>query len=149
MVAWIRGHGILPGSVLSRQVRTGGGDLLGDTQPPTLHACGGIECLSTCITDFYIEYVAFYYGTLTLCGKCCGTYVCIPDLVTKIDNDGMGPCTRVYTIGCAWASATFPYHHRVISAPIPEASVMALLFWIAEAPEWEGWTPESLPGRGR
>jgi hypothetical protein len=46
---------------------------------PTLDACGGIDCLSTCITDFYIEYVALYYGTLTLYGKCYGTYVCIPD----------------------------------------------------------------------
>jgi hypothetical protein len=46
---------------------------------PTLNACGGIDCLSTYVTDFYTEYVAFYYGTLTLCGKCYGVHVCIPD----------------------------------------------------------------------
>jgi hypothetical protein len=61
------------------QVRKGGGALLGDTQPPTLDAYGGIDCLSACIIDFYIESVAIYYGTLTLCRKCYGTYVCILD----------------------------------------------------------------------
>jgi hypothetical protein len=57
----------------------GSNALLVDTQPPALDACGGIDYLSTCITDFYIDYVVFYYGTLTLCGKCYGVYVCIPD----------------------------------------------------------------------
>jgi hypothetical protein len=78
-VALIRGQGLLLGSVLSRRVRMGGGALLRDMKPPALDACGGIDCLSTYVTNFYIEYVVFYYGILTLCGKCYGTYVCIPD----------------------------------------------------------------------
>jgi hypothetical protein len=59
----------MPGSVLSRRVRVVGGNLLGDTQPPALDACGGIDCPSTYIIDFYIEHVAFYHGPLTLCGS--------------------------------------------------------------------------------
>jgi hypothetical protein len=50
-------------------MRVVGGSLLGDTQPLDLDACGGMDCLSTCIIDFYIEHVAFYHGLLTLCGE--------------------------------------------------------------------------------
>jgi hypothetical protein len=36
-----------------------------------------------------------------------------------------------------------------MSAPVPEAVVLAMLIWRMEAPEWDGWTPRSLPGRGK
>jgi hypothetical protein len=67
-------------------VRVVGGILLGDTQPPALDTCGDINCLSTCIIDFYIEHVAFYHGLLTLCGECYGAYMCILDRVITTDR---------------------------------------------------------------
>jgi hypothetical protein len=48
--------------------------LLGDTPPLALDACGGIDCLRTCIIDFCIECVAFYHGMPTLCGERYGVY---------------------------------------------------------------------------
>jgi hypothetical protein len=36
-----------------------------------------------------------------------------------------------------------------MSAPAPEAVVLAMLIRRMEAPEWDGWTPGSLPGRGK
>jgi hypothetical protein len=74
-------------------VRVVGGTLLEDTQPSALDHCGGIEYLSTCNIDFYIEHVAFYHGPLTLCGECYGACMCIPDRVITTDSDGMGPYT--------------------------------------------------------
>jgi hypothetical protein len=47
------GQGFLAGDVLSHREGLGGGTLLGDTQPMTLDACGGVDCLDTCIIDFY------------------------------------------------------------------------------------------------
>jgi hypothetical protein len=85
----------------------GGGG--GVPQPRTLDACESIDCLSTCITDFYIEYATFYHGTFTLCRGCYSAYMCIPNQVTIMDSDGMGPCTRVYTVGRTWASTTVPH----------------------------------------
>jgi hypothetical protein len=38
----MRGHGFLPGVVLSHHVAKGSGALLGDTQPPSLDICGGV-----------------------------------------------------------------------------------------------------------
>jgi hypothetical protein len=73
----MRGQGFLQGSTLSRRKRVGGGAMLGDTQPSALDACGGVDCLSTCITNFYIERVAFYHGMFTLRWKCYGAYVWI------------------------------------------------------------------------
>jgi hypothetical protein len=35
----MRGHGFLPGTVLSRHVAVGGGALLGDAKPPGLDNC--------------------------------------------------------------------------------------------------------------
>jgi hypothetical protein len=62
-----RGQDFLPGIVLSRRAGLGGDTLLGDTQPSTLDACGGVDCLDTCIIDFYIERMAFSrYAYLTL-----------------------------------------------------------------------------------
>jgi hypothetical protein len=81
----------------------------GGTQPPTLDACESINCLSSCITDFYIEYAAFYHGMFTLCGGCYDAYMCIPDPDTITDSDGIGPYTRVYAARCAWASAVVPH----------------------------------------
>jgi hypothetical protein len=52
-----------------------------------------VKVLTTCITNFYIEYVAFYHGMFTLCGRgggCYSAYMCIPDRVTITDSDGMG-----------------------------------------------------------
>jgi hypothetical protein len=66
-----------------------------------------------------------------------------------MNSDEMGPCTRVYAVGCVWASTTVPYCRQVMSAPIPEAVVLAMLIRIAEAPEWDGWKLRSLPGLGR
>jgi hypothetical protein len=43
-----------------------------------------------------------------------------------MDSDGIGPCTRVYAVGCEWASAAVPYRCRVMSAPVPEAVVLAI-----------------------
>jgi hypothetical protein len=70
-------QGVLPDSVLSHCVIVVGGTLLGDTQPQASDGCGGIDCLSTYITDFYIEHVAFYHTPLTLCGECYGACMCI------------------------------------------------------------------------
>jgi hypothetical protein len=106
----IRGQGTLPGSILSRHMRMVGDALLGHTQPPTLDACESIDCLSTCITDIYVEYVAFHHVMCTICGWCYGTYMSIPNRVTIRDSDGMGPCTRLYGVGCAWASIVVPHH---------------------------------------
>jgi hypothetical protein len=111
VVIQIRGQGALPGSILSHRVRMVGDALLGGTQPLTLDPFETIDCLSTCITDFYIEYVAFYHGTFTLCEGCYGAYMCIPDRVTITDSDGMCPCTRVYDVGCTWVSMIVPHHH--------------------------------------
>jgi hypothetical protein len=36
-----------------------------------------------------------------------------------------------------------------MSAPTPDAIVLAMLMWLTEAPEWDGWMPGSLLGRGK
>jgi hypothetical protein len=54
-----RGQSFLPGTVLPRRALVGGGALRGDTQPPVLDACGGVDCLGICIIDFYIEHMDF------------------------------------------------------------------------------------------
>jgi hypothetical protein len=59
MVVQIMGQGAIAGSVLSCHVRMVGDALLGGTQPLTLDICESIDYLSTCITNFYIEYAAF------------------------------------------------------------------------------------------
>jgi hypothetical protein len=87
------GHGFLPGAVLSHRAGLDGGALLGYTQPPALNACGGADCLDTCIIDFYTELMAFYQGMLTSCWNYYGAYACTLDRVTITDNDGMGPRT--------------------------------------------------------
>jgi hypothetical protein len=61
----------------------------------------------------------------------------------------MGPCTRVYVVGCMWASVVVPYPGQVMSAPVPEATVLAMLICRVKALEWDGWTPRSLPGQGK
>jgi hypothetical protein len=108
------------------------------TQPPTLVARESIDCLSTCITNFNKEYAAFYHGMFTLCEGCYGAYMCIPDQVTITGSGGMSLYTRVYAIGCAWAPAAVPHHRQVMSAPAPEAAVLAKLIQRMEAPEWAG-----------
>jgi hypothetical protein len=148
-VVQIRGHGALLGSVLSHHVRMVSDALLEGTQPPTLDACESIDCLTTCITDFYIEYVTFYLGMVTLCRGCYDAYKYIPDGVTITDSDGMGPCIQVYAAGCTWVFATMPHHRQVMSAPTPEATVLAMLIRRMEALEWDGWMPGSLLGRGK
>jgi hypothetical protein len=60
VVVKIREQGALPGSILSQSVRMVGDAVLGGAQPPTLDACESADCLSTCITDFYIEYWNVY-----------------------------------------------------------------------------------------
>jgi hypothetical protein len=99
----------------------------GGMQPPTLDACESIDCPSTCITNFYTEYAAFHHGTFTLCRGCYDAYMCIPDQVTITDNDGTCPYTRVYAVGCAWASTAMPHRRQVMSAPALEAAVLAML----------------------
>jgi hypothetical protein len=37
----------------------GGGALLGDVKPPGLDICGGVDCLGTCVIEFYMECIAF------------------------------------------------------------------------------------------
>jgi hypothetical protein len=119
--------GALPVSVLSCRLRVVGGTLIGDTQPPALDACEGIDCLSTYIIDFYIEYAVFYHGLLTLCGECYGACMCLHDRVITMDSDETGHYTRVYATGCPWASAAVTYHQQVMSAPTPEAAVLPML----------------------
>jgi hypothetical protein len=63
------------------------------TQPPTSDACESVDCLSTCIIDFYMEYVAFYREMFTLSRGCYGTYMCIPDQIAIMDSDGTCPNT--------------------------------------------------------
>jgi hypothetical protein len=63
------------------------------TQPLALDACGGVDCLDTCIVDFYKECMAFYQGVLTLRSNYYGTYACIPSRVIITDSDGTGPHT--------------------------------------------------------
>jgi hypothetical protein len=67
-VVRMRRHGALPGSVLSCHMRMVGDALLRGMQHTTLDACDSIDYLNTCITDFYIECVAFHHGMFTLCG---------------------------------------------------------------------------------
>jgi hypothetical protein len=86
---------------------------------------------------------------LTYAGGCYDVYMCIPDRVTIMDSDGTGPCTRVYVVGCKWALTVIPYHHWVMSAPVPEATALAMLIWKMEAPEWDRWMLGSLPGRSK
>jgi hypothetical protein len=50
----------------------------------------------------------------------------------------MGPCTRVYAVECAWASTTMPSRRRIMSAPVPEAVVLAMLIRRAKTLEWDG-----------
>jgi hypothetical protein len=38
-----------------------------------LDACGCVDCLDTCIIDFYTERMTFYMGMLTLRWNYCGT----------------------------------------------------------------------------
>jgi hypothetical protein len=45
-------------------------------QPPTFDACEHIDCVSTYITHFYIEYVVFYHGMFTL-GRGVTARICI------------------------------------------------------------------------
>jgi hypothetical protein len=126
-----------------------GGTLLRDTQPPALDACGGIDCPSTCFVDFYIDHVAFIHGPHTLCRECYGACMCIFDRVITTDDDGMGPCTRVYAVGCTWTSVAVPYHCQAMSAPIPNAAVLSMLIWRVKDHEWDGWMRGSLLGQGK
>jgi hypothetical protein len=107
-VIQMRGQGVLPGVILSRLAGLGGDALLGDTQPPALDTCGGVDCLDTCIIDFDTEHIDFYQGLHTSCWNYYGAYTCIPDRVTIIDSDGTGPRTRVYAIRRAWAHVDMP-----------------------------------------
>jgi hypothetical protein len=52
-----------------------------------------------------------------------------------MNSDAMGPCTRVYVVGCTWASVAVPYRHQVMSAPIPKAVKLAMLIQRMKAPE--------------
>jgi hypothetical protein len=36
-----------------------GGVLQGDAKPPSLDICGGVDRLSICVIEFYIECIAF------------------------------------------------------------------------------------------
>jgi hypothetical protein len=87
-VTQMRGQGFLPGSVLSHGARVGGGALLGGYACPGLGCLWNVDCLGTCITNFYMECVAFYHMILTLWWNCYGVYVCIPGRVTTTDSDG-------------------------------------------------------------
>jgi hypothetical protein len=67
-----RGQSFLLGDVLSRRAVAGGGTLQRDMQPLVLDACGGVDCLGTCIINFYIERMDFtrvclpYVGIITV-----------------------------------------------------------------------------------
>jgi hypothetical protein len=72
------------------------GALLGGTQPPALEAYEGIDCVSTCIPNFYIEHMSFFHGTFTLCGEGHDMCMCIPDRVTNMGACGLlRPCLIV------------------------------------------------------
>jgi hypothetical protein len=93
--------GFLPGAALCHRTRVGSGALLGDTQPAALDTCGGVDCLVTCIIDFYIERMTFYQGMFTLRWNCYGAYAHIPGRATITDSDGKGSCTHGYVVRCA------------------------------------------------
>jgi hypothetical protein len=62
-----RGQSFLSCAVLSCHAVVDNGALQGDTQPPVLDSCGGVECLGTCIIDFYIKHMFLLgYVCLTL-----------------------------------------------------------------------------------
>jgi hypothetical protein len=69
----MRGHGFLPGAILSHRVVVGGGTLLGDAKPLGLDISGGTDRLGTCIIEFYTEHIAFtriylpYVGIIMVC----------------------------------------------------------------------------------
>jgi hypothetical protein len=66
------GQSSLRGAILSCRAVVGGGALLEDTQPPVLDACGGVDCLGTCIIVLYKEHMDFtrvclpYAGIITM-----------------------------------------------------------------------------------
>jgi hypothetical protein len=81
----------------------------GDTQPPGLEVCGGVDFLDTCAIDLYIECTTFSRITFTLCQNHYDVYACIPSQVTIFDSDETNPSTRVYVVRCAWAPAAASY----------------------------------------
>jgi hypothetical protein len=121
-----------------------GGTLLGDTQPLTLDAYGGVDCVGTCIIDFNIECMDFYPGMLTLRWNCYGTYACIPGRVTITDSDDTGSRTRVYAISCVWASTTVPYLCQVMSASVPQGRGAGLAYPVNGSPQ-VGWFDAQVP----
>jgi hypothetical protein len=112
MVVQIRGQGALTSSVLAHHMRMVSDTLLGGTQCPTLDACESIDCMSTYITDFYIEYAAFYHGMFTLywgggvTARICVSLIELPLRIVM----GWVPVLR-YAVGCAWASMAVPHRH--------------------------------------
>jgi hypothetical protein len=120
--AQMRGQGFLPGAILSCHMTVGGGTLLGETQPLALDAYRIVDCLGTCIIDFYTEHITVYQGMFTLCWGYYCPYACIPGRVTITDSDRTGPRTQVYVVRCTWSSAVVPYFRQVMSASIPGPS---------------------------
>jgi hypothetical protein len=89
----------------------GGGILQGDTQPPVLGACRGVDSLGTCIIDSFIEHVDFTRGCLPYAGIIT-MHVYIHVQVTIRDSDGTGSRTRVYVVYCTWAIPAMLYFIR-------------------------------------
>jgi hypothetical protein len=69
----MRGHGFLPGVVLSYRAAAGSGSLLGDLKPSGLDIREGVDRLGTCIIEFYTERISFtriylpYVGMIMVC----------------------------------------------------------------------------------
>jgi hypothetical protein len=61
-----RGHGFLSDVVLSRRAAKGDGALLGDTQPRAWIFVEALDCLDTCVIEFYIECIACLLGYVYL-----------------------------------------------------------------------------------
>jgi hypothetical protein len=67
------GQDFLPGTVFFRLAAAGGGTLLGDTKPSRFDICEGVDCLGTCVIEFYTEHITFtricspYVGIIMVC----------------------------------------------------------------------------------
>jgi hypothetical protein len=80
-----------------------------NTKALGLDIYGGVDCVGTCVIEFYIDHIVFYLDTLTLRWKHYGVYACIPSRAIISDSDGTSPSTRVYAVRCASAPAAMSY----------------------------------------
>jgi hypothetical protein len=107
-----RGHGFLSGATSSHQVAMGGGTFLGDAKPPSLVIRWSVDCLGTCVTEFYMECIVFNRKCLPCVRVIVVFYACLPTQTTIAHCDGIDPITRVYATRCTWAPTATSYLTR-------------------------------------